>query len=56
MTPNWELIAMPTMKIPGGELDPAEKEFSTFLPGLNSKSLGYDKKKKLRARTFTLTV
>jgi hypothetical protein len=39
------------MKIPGGELDPVEKEFSTFLPGLNFKTLEYDKKKKLRART-----
>jgi len=32
---------MPTMKIPGGEPDPVEKEFFTFLLGLNFKTLGY---------------
>jgi hypothetical protein len=41
------------MKIPGGELDPVEKEFSLFPRGLNLKTLEYEKKKELRARTFT---
>jgi hypothetical protein len=36
---------MPTMKIHGGELDPVEKEFYLFPPGLNFKTLGYEKKK-----------
>ena len=35
---------MPTMKIRGGDLDLVEYEFTSFLPGLNLKTLGYEKK------------
>ncbi len=35
---------MPTMKIRGGDLDLVEYDFTSFLPGLNLKTLGYEKK------------
>jgi len=43
---------MPTMKIQGGELDLVEKEFSSFPPGQNLKTLGYEKKKESMGRNI----
>jgi hypothetical protein len=44
------------MKIHGGKLDLGEKDMSSFPLGLNFKTSGYEKKKELRARKFTLIV
>jgi len=38
---------MPTLKIQDGELDSIEKEFSSFSPGPNFKTLGNEKKKEI---------
>ena len=43
---------MPTMKIHGGELDLVEKEFSSFPPGLNFKTHGYEKKKEATSKNI----
>jgi len=50
ITPNWELSAMPTLKIHGRELDIIEKEFSSFPLGPNFESLGNEKQKEVTSK------
>jgi hypothetical protein len=47
---------MPIMKIRGGDPDLVEYEFNSFPPGTNLKTLGFEKRGRLRARTSTLTI
>jgi beta-ribofuranosylaminobenzene 5'-phosphate synthase len=42
------VIPMPIMKIRGGDLDRVEYEFISFRPGENVRTLGYEKKYKLK--------
>jgi hypothetical protein len=50
--PQQELIPMPTMKIRGGDLDLVEYEFTSYPPGTNLKTLGFEKKEEAAGKNI----